>query len=105
MNSWLIQALKGLVVGLVVSGFNHFILSRAMKKSEGLPDAKAKKIIISRYSVRYLTNILVLFLVYYFFPEDSFMLIGVAIGLTMEKNLYLYKKTLGQSKGTKGVKD
>jgi ABC-type Fe3+-siderophore transport system permease subunit len=89
---WLPSALQGLAFGIAVSALNYLILLRGQKKAETLPPEKGKNIVLSRYAVRYILNVLALFLVY----KNPPMLIATAIGLTFNKNIlffkYLFKK-------------
>ncbi|MHB8157025.1 MAG: hypothetical protein ACYDEQ_06485 [Desulfocucumaceae bacterium] len=92
MPVWLPSALKGLAFGIVVAAFNHFLVVRAEKMAESLPPQKGKNLILMRFGIRYMLNVLALFLVY----KDAPMLIGTALGLTVNKNFlffkYLFKK-------------
>jgi len=89
---WVPSALKGLSFGVVISTFNYFILVQGQKKAESMPPEKGKNAILIRYGIRYILDVLALFLVY----KDAPMLIGTAIGLTFNKNFlfvkYLFKK-------------
>lgn len=89
---WMPSALKGLAFGVAVAALNHFILVQGEKKAETMPPEKGKNIIMIRYGIRYLLDVLALFLVY----RDAPMLIGTALGLTFNKNFlfvkYLFKK-------------
>jgi len=96
---WLPSAALGLILGIAVSVLNHFILQQGIKKASAVPDGKGTNIIMARYGIRYLLNILALFAVYKNVP----MLIATAVGLTANKN-YLFLKYLASGKlGKKGV--
>jgi len=96
---WLPSALLGLLFGIGVSVLNHFILKQGINKAANLPPEKGKSVIMIRYGIRYIFNILALFLVY----KNTPMLIATAIGLTANKN-YLFLKYLNSGKyGKKGV--
>lgn len=84
---WLPQAMIGLAFGLVVSGINHYILNQGLKKAKEMSVKQANKLIIKRYIIRYVLNILALLLVYKSLP----MVIATAIGLTASKNVFLIK--------------
>lgn len=92
MPVWLPSALKGLAFGIGVALLNHLILVRGERRAEDMPPEKGKNVIMIRYGIRYFLDFLALFLVY----KDAPMLIGTAIGLTMNKNFlffkYLFKK-------------
>lgn len=79
--------LEGFLLGTAFSLFNHWIVLLAFKGSENLPEHKLKGKIYSRYLVRHVINILVLFSVYQNIP----MLLGAAIGLTTVKNALVIK--------------
>lgn len=98
MPAWLPSALLGLAFGLLVSAFNHFILAQGMKKAQNLPEHKAKNIIALRYGLRYVLNIIALFLV----RKNAPMLVATALGLTINKNM-LFLKHLFANSGRKGV--
>ena len=101
MPAWLPDALMGLAFGLAVSGVNHLIFLRGIRKSDGMPDMKAKNIIAAHYGVRYILDFTALFLVY-FFNKSMAALITTAFGLTASKNV-LFFKYLRQDSGKKGV--
>lgn len=92
MPVWMPSALKGLAFGILVAAFNHWLLLRGEKKAEGMAPEKGRNVILARYGIRYIIDVLALFLVY----KDAPMLIGTAIGLTFNKNIlfvkYLIKK-------------
>lgn len=99
MPQWLPSALLGLIFGFGVSVLNHFILQQGIQKAAASSDRKGQNIIMTRYGIRYILNILSLFIVYQNVP----MLIATAIGLTANKNyLFLKYLTWGNS-GKKGV--
>ncbi|SMB88204.1 ATP synthase I chain [Desulfonispora thiosulfatigenes DSM 11270] len=85
---------KGFLLGLLVSIFNHYIVIRVANRmtSENIHSFKGK--VVFRYLIRYATNLLALFLVYKNMP----MLIATAIGLTSVKN-YLYIKYILKKEG------
>lgn len=90
--AWMPSALLGLAFGAAVSAFNYVILLQGQKKAETMPAEKGKNIVLARYAVRYVINIVALFLVY----KNAPMLIATALGLTFNKNMlfvkYLFKK-------------
>lgn len=92
MPVWMPSALKGLAFGIAVAALNHFILIQGEKKAESMPPEKGRNAILARYGIRYILDVLALFLVY----KDAPMLIATAIGLTFNKNIlfvkYLFKK-------------
>ncbi len=98
MPAWLPSALIGLVFGLLVSAFNHFILIQGMKKAQNMPEHKAKNLITLRYGIRYVLNIAALFLVHKNMP----MLVATALGLTASKNILFLRHLFGNF-GRKGV--
>lgn len=96
---WLPSAALGLVLGVAVSVLNHFILQQGVRKAAAVAGSKGTSIIMLRYGIRYLLNILALFIVYKNIP----MLIATAIGLTANKN-YIFVKYLTSGKfAKKGV--
>lgn len=84
--------MQGLALGIAVSAINYLLLVQGEKKAESLPPEKGKNIVLQRYAIRYILNVLALFLVY----KNAPMLIATAIGLTFNKNVlffkYLFKK-------------
>lgn len=84
---WLPQAIMGLALGLFVSGINHYVLTKGLKKAEEMPSKEANKMIAKRYMIRYFLNIVTLLLVYKSLP----MVLSTAVGLTASKNLILIK--------------
>lgn len=97
MPSWLPSALAGLALGLTVSLLNHLILLQGQRQAVHQPPAKARNTVLARYGIRYLLNVLALFLVY----KNTAMLIATAIGLTANKN-YLFIKHLCKNPERKG---
>ncbi len=96
MPDWLVPGLIGLVFGTAISGFNHYMLLQGIRKAEKLPGSEGKMAIAKRYGIRYITNILAMFLVY----KNAPMLVGTAIGLTAVKNILFAKNlTSGVRKG------
>lgn len=99
MPQWLPSGLIGLLFGLVVSILNYFILQQGIKKSTSLPDSKGQNIIMVRYGIRYILNILALVIVY----KNAPMLLGTAIGLTANKSYLFFKYLNWKNFGKKGV--
>lgn len=82
----------GFCFGLAISVFNHILVVIAVKKTEGQSESKIKNAVMSRYLLRYFTNIAALFVVY----KNPPMLIATALGLTMVKNYLFIKQILGK---------
>lgn len=75
----------GLLIGLIIGGlvgvFNHWLVWSALKKSEHLPPAKGRNKIMVRYLIRYVINVVVL--ATYLWHKNTFILVGMALGLTI----------------------
>jgi len=82
----------GFFLGLAVSIFTYHLSLRMVKKYKLHPDAKKNKKIYIPIYLKYLLNFICLFLVHKNVP----MLIATAIGLTMTKNYFIIKYTLGK---------
>jgi len=99
MPQWLPSALIGLLFGIAVSILNYFILQQGIKKSASLPAGNGQNIIMARYGMRYILNILALVIVY----ENAPMLLGTALGLTANKSYLFFKYLNWKNFGKKGV--
>lgn len=83
----------GFLFGTAVSFFNHYIVIRLANQMNSQNINRLKGKLTLRYLVRFVTNILALFIVF----RNTPMLIATAIGLTSVKN-YLFIKYLFMKK-------
>lgn len=93
-DEMILTVILGFLFGSVISFFNHYIVINVANKmtSQNIRSLQGK--MMQRYLVRFVTNVLALFLVY----KNPPMLIATAFGLTSAKN-YLFIKYLLKKEG------
>lgn len=91
----LLHFLIGFILGTGVTGIFYIKIYSVARNEDVYSNYDFKRMLSTRYAIRSLTNLLILYIVH----TDVPMLAGVALGLTMAKNYILIKTLLG-----KGVK-
>lgn len=83
---------EGLAFGAAVAAVNHWLIWSIVKNYDKYDPKKAKTKLFVRYFIRYILDVLALFLVY----KHLYVLIGTALGLTLVGKVlaakYLLKK-------------
>jgi hypothetical protein len=87
MPAWLLRVLKGLALGFAGAAINFFILTRASKRMEKVPE-KANATLGKCYLLRFAVNLGTLVLAYFCFSKSASFMLGVAFGLTIPSYFY-----------------
>lgn len=88
MPVWLLSALKGLGLGLAVSGLNYLIMSRTFRRGEKIFGQRGKYLFPVSFLGRIALDFAAMLLVY----KDVPMLIATVVGLTADKNILVIRQ-------------
>lgn len=88
MPVWLPSALKGLGLGLAVSGLNYLIMSRTFRRGEKIFGQRGKYLFLVSFLGRIALDFAAMLLVY----KDVPMLIATVVGLTADKNILVIRQ-------------
>lgn len=88
----IISSLVGLAFGSAVGSLNHWLVWSVLKKSDQFRPAQARNKLMARYLLRYALDFFALGT--YLWHNDTYILVGTALGLTLIGKVLAVKYSL-----------